>query len=456
MNRAIAWFASNHVAANLLMLFFLVGGILTAFGIKVEVFPETSMDRISISVEYVGASPAEVEESIIRRIEEKIAGLAGIRRIDSVAREGMASITIEVMDGWDLQKLLDEVKAEVDRLTTLPEEAEKPVVREVTRRTQVLWVAVYGQAPEATLKHLAEKLQDDVTNLPDVTLAELFGVRTAEIHVEVSEETMRRYGLTLAKVAEAIRKASLDLPAGSIKTAGAEILIRAKGRRYKASRHEDIPVITRTDGSVVTLGQVATLKEGFEDSDIYGRYQGKPAAVIQIYRVADQNALIVASTVKDYLEKAERNLPAGVSIGIYGDRSTILKSRMDLLGRNMLMGLALVIILLGLVLEVRLAFWVTLGIPISFMIGLWFLPTVDISINMISLFAFILVLGIVVDDAIVVGENIYKKREDGVPPPSGGHRGRPAGGGAGHIRGAYHRGRLRPAPYRHRHDGKTA
>ena len=416
MNKAIAWFTSNHVAANLLMLFFVVGGIMTLLGIKVEVFPETSMDRISITVEYTGASPAEVEESIIRRIEEKIAGLAGIRRIDSVAREGMASISIEVMDGWDLQKLLDEVKAEVDRLTTLPEEAEKPVVREQTRRTQVLWVAVYGDAPEATLKHLAEKLQDDITNLPDVTLAELFGVRTGEIHVEVSEETLRRYGLTLAKVAQAIKQASLDLPAGSIKTKGAEILIRAKGRRYYAARHEDIPIITRNDGSVVTLGQIATLKEGFEDSDLYGRFQGKPAAVIQIYRVADQNALTVASTVKDFLKKAEKKLPDGVSIGFYGDRSTILKSRMELLGRNMLQGLILVIIILGLVLEIRLSFWVTLGIPVSFLIGLWFLPTVDISINMVSLFAFILVLGIVVDDAIVVGENIYKKREEGMPP----------------------------------------
>ncbi|MGD9123724.1 MAG: efflux RND transporter permease subunit, partial [Desulfarculaceae bacterium] len=415
MNKAMAWFASNHVAANLLMLFFIVGGVITALTMKLEIFPETSLDRISVRVVYSGASPAEVEEAINRRIEEKIAGLAGIRRIDSIAYEGMGSVTIELMQGWDLQKLLDEVKGEVDRITTFPEEAERPIVREVTRRTQVLWVAVYGDAPESTLKHLAERTQDEITNLPGVTLAELFGVRKGEIHIEVSEQTLRRYGLTLEKVADAVRRASLDLPAGTIKTKGAEILVRAKGRRYFASDYNDVPVLTRADGNLVTLGQIANLKETFEDSDLFARFNGKPAALIQVYRVAEQNALNVAEEVKKYIEKAGPKLPQGIKMGVFADRSLILKSRLDLLLRNMAVGLILVVLVLTLFLEVRLAFWVTLGIPISFCIAVWFLPSADVSINMVSLFAFILVLGIVVDDAIVVGENVFKKREQGMP-----------------------------------------
>ncbi|UCE83375.1 MAG: efflux RND transporter permease subunit [Deltaproteobacteria bacterium] len=423
MKGAVAWFAENHVAANLLMLFILLAGAVTGLTTKLEIFPETSLDTISITMEYPGASPAEVEEAIVRRIEEKVAGLAGIKRIDSVAREGYASVAIEVMTDWDLQELLDEVKAEVDRITTFPNEAEQPVVREVTRRVQVLNVAVYGDAPEYTIKHLTERIKDEITNLPGITLAELAGVRQGEIHIEVSEETLRRYGLTLGKVAEAVRGASLDLPAGSVKTAGGEILVRTKGRRYYAADYRDIAVITRPDGSKVTLGQIAMLRDGFEDVDLFTRFQGKTAGIIQVYRVADQNALKVASAVKQYIERIRPSLPEGVNIDFYRDRSSILKSRIWLLLKNMTLGLILVSILLGMFLNMRLAFWVTLGIPISFMAGLMLLPRFDVSINMISLFAFIMVLGIVVDDAIVVGENIFRRHEEGLEPLDGAVRG---------------------------------
>jgi multidrug efflux pump subunit AcrB len=291
MRGAVAWFAENHVAANLLMLFLLLAGAVTGLTTKLEIFPETSLDMISITMEYPGASPAEVEEAIVRRIEEKVAGLAGIKRIDSVARESFATVTIEVMNDWDLQELLDEVKAEVDRISTFPNEAEEPIVREVTRRRQVLNVTVFGDAPESTIKHLTERIKDDITNLPGITLAELAGLRKGEIHIEVSEESLRRYGLTLGKVAEVVRRASLDLPAGSVKTAGGEILVRTKGRRYYAGDYRDIAVITRTDGSKVTLEQIAQLKDGFEDVDLFTRFQGKPAGLIEVYRVADQNAL---------------------------------------------------------------------------------------------------------------------------------------------------------------------
>ncbi|MBW1901214.1 MAG: efflux RND transporter permease subunit [Deltaproteobacteria bacterium] len=414
MRGFVAWFAENHVAANLLMIFILVAGTITVMTMKLEVFPEFSMDRITITTEYIGASPAEVEEGIIRKIEENVAGLAGIKRIDSTAREGYGSVVIEVMKGWNLQTLLDEVKAEVDRITTFPNEAEKPVVRELTRRHEVIDLAVYGDAPEATIKELAENLKDEITNLPGITLAELAGVREAEIHIEISEKTLRRYGLTLGKVADIVRRASLDLPAGNVKTKSGEILIRTKGRRYYAADYRDVAVITRPDGSKVILGQIATLKDGFRDIDISARFQGKPAIIIQVYRVADQNALDVSDTVKTYIKDIRSSLPEGMDIGYYGDRSEILRSRIQLLLKNMTLGLILVSIILGLFLNLRLAFWVTLGIPISFAVGLIILPRFDVSINMISLFAFIMVLGIVVDDAIIIGENIFRKQEDGL------------------------------------------
>ena len=423
MKAIVAWFAENHVTANLLMVFLLLAGVFTVLTMKLEVFPETSLDRISITMAYPGASPAEVEEAIISRIEENVAGLAGIKRIDSVAREGFGAVSIEVMTDWDLEGLLDEVKAEVDRITTFPNEAEEPVIREVTRRTQVVNVAVYGDAPEPTIKHLAEKIKDDITNLPNITYAELSGVRKGEIHVEISEETLRRYGLTLGQVAEAVRRASLDLPAGSVKTAGGEILVRTKGRRYYAEDYQDVAVITRADGSKVALGQIATLKDGFEDVDLATRFQGKPCGIIQVYRVANQNALKVADTVKHYIEQIRPNLPNGIDIDFYRDRSRILRSRINLLLRNMALGLILVSILLGLFLNVRLAFWVTLGIPISFAAAMCVLPRFDVSINMISLFAFITVLGIVVDDAIIVGENIFRKQEEGLGPLDGAVKG---------------------------------
>ncbi|MBN2515696.1 MAG: efflux RND transporter permease subunit [Deltaproteobacteria bacterium] len=416
MKGAIAWFAENHVAANLLMLFLIFAGVLTLTTIKLEVFPETSLDRISITTEYPGASPAEVEEAVIRRIEERLAGLAGIKRIDSTAREGLGTITIEVIKGWDVKSLLDEVKAEVDRITTLPDEAEKPVVREVTARVQVINIAVYGDAQESTIKYLTEKIKDDITNLPGVTLADIFGIRSGEVHIEISEKTLRRHDLTLGQVADTVRRASLDLPAGSVKTEGGEILIRTKGRRYYADEFADIAVITRADGSKVTLEQIASVSDGYENVDLFARFQGKPASVIQVYRVADQNALTVAKTVKGYIAAIKPQLPAGVDIEFFADMSDILRSRVELLLRNMTIGLVLVILILGTFLSIRLSFWVTLGIPISFLTGLAILPHFDVTINMISLFAFIMVLGIVVDDAIIIGENIFQEQERGLPP----------------------------------------
>ncbi|MCP4688458.1 MAG: efflux RND transporter permease subunit [Desulfobacterales bacterium] len=414
MKGPVSWFADNHVAANLLMLFLLLTGLITAFSAKIEVFPETSLDAITITTVYPGASPAEVEEAVVRHIEEKVAGLAGVKRVDSIAREGVGVVTLEVMKGWSIRKLLDEVKAEVDGLTTLPDEAEKPRVNEITHRSRVLHVAVFGDAPEAVIRRLARKVKDDITNLPGVTMAEIRGMRKAEVQIEISEEILRRHGLTLGRVADAVSKGSLDLPAGSIKTDAGEILIRARGRRRYAKDFRDMAVITRADGARVTLGQIAEIRDGFEERDVSGRFQGKPCTMITVYRVADQNALSVAAAVKGYVAEARLGFPEGVDLAWYRDHSRILKSRMALLARNLGMGLILVVVMLWLFMNTRMAFWVTLGIPISFAAGLMLLPRFDVSINMISLFAFIMVLGIVVDDAIIIGENIYRKQETGL------------------------------------------
>ena len=393
------------------MIFILIVGIITSFTIKTEVFPEASLDLISISVAYPGASPSEIEESIVRKIEENIAGLTGVKSIDSSSVEGAGSITVEVMDGWDTKELLDDIKSEVDRINTLPENAEAPVIKQVVAKNQVINIAVYGNASESVIKHFTENLKDDITNLPDITLAALQAVRDPEIHIEISENTLRKYNLTLSQVANTIKQASLNLPGGSVKTSGGEILIRAKGTRYYADDYNDITILTRNDGTRVTLGQIAVLKNGFEDVDTYFLFQGKRAAMLMIYRVANQNALTVARQVKEYINKIKPTIPEGINIATFGDMSVLLKSRMNLLSKNMLMGLILVSICLGFFLSFRLSFWVTIGIPVSFMFGLSLLPRFDVSINMISLFGFIMVLGIVVDDAIIVGENIFRKRD---------------------------------------------
>jgi len=363
MEKLIGWFTENHVAANLLMVFLLLAGLWTVQNIKIEAFPDSAPDMISVSMEYPGASPDEVEEAIIRRIEERVAGLAGIKEITASAREGFATVTIELLSGWSLDDLTNDVKSEVDRIRTFPNEAENPVVRQIVRKVQVINIALYGDAPEATIKHLAEKMKSDLVNMQGITLVEIFGVRRAEIHIDISETNLRRFGLTLDQVAAIVQKSSLDLPAGSVKSKEGTVLIRTKGRRYTAGEYADIAVIARPDGSKVTLGQIATLTDGFEDNDLKVSTRGKQAAFIEVYRVADQSALKVASTVKGYIEDIRSDLPEGMDAVFFQDRSILLKSRISLLIKNMALGLVLVIILLSLFLNVKLAFWVTMGIP---------------------------------------------------------------------------------------------
>jgi multidrug efflux pump subunit AcrB len=412
MQGLTAWFARNGVVANLLMFLIIAVGLMTTTGLRMEVFPEISVDIITVSVEYRGAAPEEVEEGVCVRIEEAVQDLDGIKKLTSTASEGTGSVTIEVETGYDTRKVLDDVKSRVDAIDTFPVETEKPVIQELTNRFQVINVSIAGDTDELTLKRLGEQVRDELTLLPEITQVELKNARPYEISVEVSEQVLRRYGLTFDDVAQAVQRTSLDLPGGSVKTASGEILLRTKGQAYRGPEFEKLTLLTRPDGSRLQLSDVARVVDGFEDTDQAARLDGMPSVLVQVYRVGDQNALDVVAAVTKYVEEVRTRLPEGIKIITWADTGKLLKSRMDLLIRNALSGLVLVFLVLALFLRLRLAFWVTLGIPISFLGAIALMPQLDVSINMISLFSFILVLGIVVDDAIVVGENIYSKQKE--------------------------------------------
>jgi len=417
MNGAIRWMARNHVAANLLMMVFIVGGIILGFSVKQEVFPEVTLDKVQVSVVYPGAGPEEVEEGVILKIEENLTGIDGIKQIKALAAEGFGTVTAELYPDVDPNQVLADVKTEVDRITTFPLDAEEPVITKLLNRHEVISVVVHGDAPERSLREQAERVRDDLLNLPQITQVDLTGVRDYEISVEVPEENLRRYNLTLDQVAARIRAASLDLPGGTIKTDGGDILIRTKERRYYGPGYEAIVVATRPDGSELRLGEIARVKDSFAETDTFARFDGQPAAMVKIYRVGQQKPNEIAQLVRDYVEQRRHDLPPSVHIADWNDTTELFNSRRDLLFKNAKYGLLVVLVILGLFLEIRLALWVMLGIPISFCGALLFMPAVDVSVNMISMFAFIMALGIVVDDAIVVGENVYEHRLMNKPYP---------------------------------------
>jgi multidrug efflux pump subunit AcrB len=417
----IAWFAKHRVAANLLMVMVIVGGLISIGGlplpflpessqtgaIKQEVFPEFSLDLITVGVLYRGAAPEEVEEGVCVRIEEAIQGINGVKEITSVASEGVGVVSVELMLDTDSSRVLDEVKTRVDAIDTFPAETEKPIITELTNRREVIDVAVSGDADEVTLRTLAEQVRDDITALPGITVAEIANARPYEVAIEVSEAALRRHRLTFDEIANAVRKSSLDLPGGAVKTEAGEILLRTKGQAYRQSEFEGLVLLTRPDGTHLRLGEVATVVDGFEDTDQLTRFDSEPALLVQVFRVGDQDALTIADAVNGYVEEAQLRIPEGIRLTTWNDASRVLRGRRDLLVKNGLTGLALVVIGLALFLRFRLSFWVAMGLVISFLGTFWVMPALDVTINVISLFAFILVLGIVVDDAIVVGENIY-------------------------------------------------
>jgi multidrug efflux pump subunit AcrB len=413
MNRWIEWFARNGVAANLLMLVVVVGGLTTLPRIREEIFPELESEAIGVTVEYPGAAPEEVEEGICMRIEEAVQGLADVKRVRSKAAEGLGTVIVEVTETADRRKLLDEVKARVDTIDTFPEDAEKPQVQELVIRRQVVDVAVSGDMDEHGLRLTAERVRDDISQLPGISLVDIGNAPPYEIAIEVSEESLRRFQLSFDQVAEAVRRASIDIPGGKIETRAGEILLRTEGQAYRGRDFEAIPVLTGPDGSRVELRDVARVVDGFADTDQFTRFDGKPALLVRVFRVGEQGAIDVADQVHAYIESSAGRFPEGVVLTTWRDDSKVLESRLDLMIRNGYAGLILVFVSLALFLRLDLAVWVTVGIPVSFLGAIWLLPALGVSINMISLFAFIVVLGIVVDDAIVVSESVYTRVQRG-------------------------------------------
>ncbi len=440
MEGLITWFSRNHVAANSLMATVLLMGIATWGQLKKEIFPETAINAILIQVPFPNASPEEVETGVVIPIEEAIQDLEGIDRLTSVSNQSIASVTVEVEEGFDVRDLMADVKTRIDAIQNLAEEAEEPILQELLIKSQVLSVAVSADTDEKTLRLITERVRDGLLayELPPgwnpfaqrepfkITQAFIAGARDYEISIEVSEQTLRQYGLTFDEVARAVQQSSIDLPGGSIRTTAGEILLRTEQRRYTAEEFSDITVVTRADGSRVKLDEIAHIRDAFEEDDITTRFDGRPALLLNVYRVGDQDTLKVAKAAKQFVyEEAPKLYPEGVRLEIWRDESVYLDGRMRLLVKNGLVGFVLLSIVLALFLRPSLALLVAIGIPASFAGAVAMMPVTGISINLISLFAFILVLGIVVDDAIVVGENVYRRIREGEHPriasPKGTH-----------------------------------
>ena len=410
MNGPIAWFARNHVAANLLLGVIVCAGLAALPSMPQKSFPDIDIHLITVSVEYLGATPEEVEEGVCIRIEEDLEGIEGVERIRSTASEGVCSVRVELFEDADEARALDDVKNRIDAIDTFPEETEKPIIALAAPRRSVMDIALTGPTDERTLKVLGQRVRDEIAALPSVTQVELSNTRPYEISIEVSEASLRRHGLTFEQVANAVRAASLDLPGGSIKTEGGEVLLRTKGQAYWGADFEQLVVLTRADGTRVHLFQVAEVIDGFEDTDQQLRFDGKPAAIIRVSRVGNQDILEITSALHAYLATAGERLPAGVELTIWSDNSLMLRDRLDTLLNSARQGFLMVLILLALFLRPRLSFWVSVGVPVSFLGALFLANALGLSIDGISLFGFLLVLGILVDDAIVVGENVYSKQ----------------------------------------------
>ena len=414
----IAWFARNHVAANLLMLTIVLAGLLSLkTRIPLEIFPSFEADVISVSVSLRGASPEDAELSLATRIEDAVADLEGIDEMTSRSVEGGTTVTLEVDDDYDPREILADVKARVDEISSFPAEAEKPVIALATRVREVISVALSGDLSERELRSYAEQVRDDLLQIPGITQLELAGVRDYEIGIEISKDRLREYDLTLAEVAERVGNSSLDLSAGNINADGGDILIRAKGQAYHRDQFENIVIKTSADGSRLRLKDVAQVTDGFEESDLRSRFNGDLAVMIEVYRVGQQSAIDVADKVKAYVAEQQDRLPRGLQMTYWDDDSEIVKSRLNTLISNAIQGGILVLLLLTAFLRPSIAFWVFIGIPVSFMGAFLLMPLLGITLNTLSLFGFILVLGIVVDDAIVTGENVYshlRRAENGL------------------------------------------
>lgn len=412
----IAWFASNHVAANLLMFFIIVFGVVSAFSIRKQTTPDFELNNISVRIPYLGAAPQEVEEGVVIKVEEAIQDIDGIVKIRSNASEGMGSVTAEVATGADINQILSEIKTRVDAISTFPGLAEKPVIYKEVVPIHVVFVSIYGDMDEFTRKTVSQKVADELMTIPSVNQVQNLGERDYEISIEVTEQALRRYGLSMSEVSEAIRQSAVDLPGGTINTSGGDIMLRTEGQVYTGKEYEELVLRTYPDGTRLLLRDVARIDDGFVERNGYGRFNGQATATLRVLAGGEQNELQTAADVKKYIKEKADSLPDGVHMDMWVDRSHYLKGRLELMTTNMLQGALLVFLTLSIFLRLKVAIWVIAGIPIAFFGTLWLMPygPWPVTINMISLFGFILVLGIVVDDAIVIGESVYTTiRADG-------------------------------------------
>lgn len=412
----ISWMASHPVAANLIMLVLIVGGFFFLLRSTKEVFPDFDLDMITTTMQYPGASPEEVEQSIILPIENAIKDVDGIGDITSAAYEGYGHVIVEVKDTENIIRVAQDIKTAVDQITTFPVDAENLTVTINSHKREAMELALYGSVSETVLRTQAERLEDLLEQSPGIDSVDLTGVRDYEIHIEVPEENLRRYHLRLTDIATIISHTAIEVGGGSIDTSSGEVLIRMNERRDYAMDFKNIPIIKNETGNNVLLGDIATIKDTFKDTNQYATFNGKPAVLLSIYRVGNQTPISVSDAAKAVIEQQNATMPGDLKIAVIHDDSIVFKQRAELLIKNGLFGLVLVVMFLSLFLDIRLALWVSMGIPISYMGAFLILPGTDFTVNMISMFAFIIALGIVVDDAIVVGENIYYKREQGLSP----------------------------------------
>jgi multidrug efflux pump subunit AcrB len=407
----IAWMARNSIASNLLMALLLFGGIWSTFTIQKEVFPRFQLDIVEVTVGYPGASPEEVEQGILLPIEEAVRSVEGIQEISSSARESRGQVMIELVAGAQRMKVYQDIDQAISRIRTFPEQIEQPEVRLQAEDQEVMQLALYGPIDIWALRKLAEQLRDQLQAHKDITQVELRRAPAYVTHVEIPRQRLREYGLTLPAVADIIRSASQDVAAGSVQTSSGEILLRVKARKQWADEFAGIEIVAGREGPVVTLGDIATIRDGFEEIGFHSQFSQTPSVELDIFRVGSQSPMEVAAAVEETMEEFETVMPPGVKWRIDSNNAEEFRRRLTLVMKNALMAVAIVLLILALFLEMRLAFWVMMGMVISFIGGVLLLPGAGVSINMISLFGFLVVLGIVVDDAVVVGENVYEKRQ---------------------------------------------
>ena len=410
----IEWMARNSVAANLMMILLLVGGLWMASNVQKEVFPEFDLDVVQVTVSYPGASPSEVEQGILLPVEEAVQGIQSIEEMSSTAREGSGNIQLELVSGTNRMQALQDIEQAVDRVRTFPEQAEEPEVRLVTPTRDVLELVLYGDVDAWTLRQLGEQVRNRLLAEDNITQADINDVSAYMTSVEISRDTLREFNLTLTEVANRIEQSSQDIPAGSMETGNGDILLRLKERKQWAEAFEGIVIVNADSGGSVTLGDIATVRDSFEEDGFHSRFNGQPSVEIELFRTGDQSPLDIAESAEKVMAELDETLPETVKLRIDSNRAEHFEDRMNMLLENGVMAMVIVLVILSLFLEYRLAFWIMMGMTISFVGSVFFLPAMDVSINMISMFGFLMVLGIVVDDAIVVGENIYEYREQGM------------------------------------------